>query len=76
MTEPEFLTPTKFSLRVEEVSAEKAIPLLEAVLLLCEEIGKEPEEMPRLLTPSLKSKIEVEARAKNLIVKGGEALPI
>ena len=59
----------KFSLIIEDMVAIKRMPYLDAIILHCEQTGFEVEIAASLLTASLKSKINEEAQAANMIKK-------
>jgi hypothetical protein len=65
----------KFSLIIEEMVSVKRMTYLDAILLHCEETGFEVEIAATLLTAPLKSKINEEAQASNMIKKVNK-LPI
>ena len=69
--------PTKkqFEEQVEDIVWELDVNHLDAVLIFCERKGIEPEETRKLMTPSLKDKLEVEGMKINLLPKRG-VLPI
>ena len=64
-----------FSAIIEEIVKTKRIGYMEAVLLHCEETGFEVELAATLLTTPIKSKINDEAQAGNMIKKVNK-LPI
>ena len=64
-----------FSLEVEKIAKEKNITHMEAVLEHCRIQQIEPDSVSRLITKSLKDKIEANARDLNLIPKQAK-LPI
>jgi hypothetical protein len=73
--------PTKdemrdFSAIIEKLALEKAISLMDAVVLHCEQIGFEVELAASLLTPPIKAKIGEEAQALNLMKKKVNKLPL
>lgn len=65
----------KFSAIIEEMVSVKRMTYLDAILLHCEETGFEVEIAATLLTAPLKSKINEEAQASNMIKKVNK-LPI
>ena len=73
----EFNLPTKkeFEEQVEDIVWELDVNHLDAVLIFCERKGIEPEETRKLMTPTLKDKLEVEGMKINLLPKRG-VLPI
>jgi|TARA_R100001126_G_C4766423_1_gene120267 hypothetical protein len=64
-----------FSLEVEKIAKEKNITHMEAVLEHCRVQQIEPDSVARLITKSLKDKIEANARDLNFIPKQAK-LPI
>jgi|APGre2960657404_1045060.scaffolds.fasta_scaffold73174_2 hypothetical protein len=64
-----------FSAIIEEIVKTKRIGYMEAVLVHCEETGFEVELAATLLTTPIKSKINDEAQAGNMIKKVNK-LPI
>jgi hypothetical protein len=59
----------QFSALIEDMVKEKRMSYLDAILLHCEQTGFEVEMAATLLTPPLKSKINDEAQAGNMIKK-------
>ena len=68
-------TSKTFSLEVEKIAKEKQITHMEAVLEHCREQQLEPDSVTRLITKSLKDKIEANARDLNFIPRQAK-LPI
>ena len=64
-----------FSLEVEKLALEKKITHMEAVLEYCKNQGIEPDSVGRLVSKSLKYKIEANARDLNYFPKRAK-LPI
>ena len=64
-----------FSLEVQKIAKEKNITHMEAVLEHCRIQEIEPDSVARLITKSLKDKIEANARDLNFIPKQAK-LPI
>ena len=64
-----------FSLEVEKIAKDKNITHMEAVLEHCRVQQIEPDSVARLITKSLKDKIEANARDLNFIPKQAK-LPI
>ena len=64
-----------FSLEVEKIAKEKNITHMESVLEHCRIQEIEPDSVARLITKSLKDKIEANARDLNFIPKQAK-LPI
>tara|TARA_B100001173_G_scaffold163606_1_gene141642 strand:- start:8 stop:232 length:225 start_codon:yes stop_codon:yes gene_type:complete len=68
-------TSKTFSLEVEKIAKEKNITHMEAVLEHCKDQQLEPDSVTRLITKSLKDKIEANARDLNFIPRQAK-LPI
>ena len=64
-----FKTANEFSLHIEKRAAEDNIPCMDAVLAYCEENQLEPEDVSKLISQSLKDKIEMEFRDLNYLPK-------
>ena len=64
-----------FSLEIEKIAKEKNITHMEAVLAHCRIQEIDPDSVARLITKSLKDKIEANARDLNFIPKQAK-LPI
>ena len=64
-----------FSLAVEKLALKKKITHMEAVLEYCKEHQLEPDSVGRLISKSLKDKIEANARDLNYFPKRAK-LPI
>ena len=60
-------TPKTFSLEIEKLAFEKRCTHLEAISIYCEKVGIEPVTTAKLLTKSLKEKIEANARELNYL---------
>ena len=76
--EGKIMTKKRFSLAVEKIVAtQPGVSYIDAACMIIEDRGMDYSNLKRLLTPSLKSKIEEEASGLNLI-KGKKAnkLPI
>ena len=70
------ITKKRFSTMVEEKVKELTVPYIDAVLIVCEERELPPEDIKRLLSPIIISKVEAEALEMNAIKGGGARLPI
>ena len=62
-------TPKTFSLEIEKIAFNKRCTHLDAISIYCEKIGIEPVSVAKLLTKSLKEKIEANARDLNYLPK-------
>ena len=67
---------TTFSKHIENVVHHKRISYLEAVVAYVEEIGIEPEKVNKLLSKSLKDKIECEALDLNMFPNRKKGTPL
>ena len=68
-------TPKTFSLEIEKVAFDKRCTHLEAITIYCEKIGIEPVSVAKLLTKSLKEKVEENAIDLNYLPKSAK-LPL
>ena len=65
-----------FSSIIENLVKEKNIPYIEAVLLHCDRQGFEYDVVPKLISETLKAKLQREAESIHLLVKSDvNALP-
>ena len=74
-----FMTPTKFSERIEHMVKEShgSINYIEAIVCFCEDNEIEMESVPKLLSKPLKERLRHEASQKNFIKKTSKGvLPI
>jgi len=66
-----------FSYHIEKLATSKSIPYTEAVVLYCEERQLEIEVAAKLISASLKAKIQLEAEELHLLPKSNTArLPL
>ena len=68
-------TPKTFSLEIEKIAIQKRVTHLEAISIYCEQMGIEPVTTAKLLTKSLKEKVEANARDLNYLPKSAK-LPV
>ena len=68
-------TPKKFSLEIENIAKDKCISHMDAVIHYCYQNDIEPDTVGRLITKSLKEKIEANARELNYLERQAK-LPI
>ena len=68
-------TAKTFSMNIENIVLEKNITHMDAVLWYCEQEGIEPDTINRLISKSLKEKIEANARELNYLERQAK-LPI
>ena len=71
----DIITPTKFSLLIEEMVLAKKISYIDACLEYCKEKEIEPNSLGRLVNKSLKQKIQMEAEALHFLPKTN-SLPV
>jgi hypothetical protein len=57
METEKLMTPKKFSSKMENLSIELELSLLDTIIWYCEENGLEILSVPKLLTPILKEKL-------------------
>ena len=62
-------TSKTFSLEIEKMAKEKNLTHMDAVVEYCRIKGIEPESVARLISKSLKEKIEANARELNFLPK-------
>ena len=70
------ITKKRFSTMVEDIVKKLSVPYMDAVLIVCEQRELPPEDIKRLLSPIIISKVEAEALEVNAIKGGGARLPI
>jgi len=63
------LTKSAFTQLIEDLVHNKKMGYIEAVLFLCDERQIDPADISRVISPSIKSKIEAEAMSHNLLPK-------
>ena len=68
-------TAKTFSMNIEKIVLEKKISHMDAVIWYCEQEGIESDTVNRLISKSLKEKIEANARELNFLPKHAQ-LPI
>lgn len=67
---------TNFSIHIETLVERKGIPYMDAIILHCEETGLEVEVAAKLISSTLKSKIQTEAESLNFLPKSNtKSLP-
>ena len=71
----DIITPTKFSLLIEQMVIDKKITYIDACLEYCKEKEIEPNSVGRLVNKSLKQKIQMEAEALHFLPKTN-SLPV
>ena len=73
--ELDIITPTKFSLLIEQMVQTKNITYMDACLDYCKEKEIEPNSIARLVNKSLKQKIQMEAEQLHFLPKTN-SLPV
>ncbi len=73
--ELDIITPTKFSLLIEQIVQTKNITYMDACLDYCKEKEIEPNSIARLVNKSLKQKIQMEAEQLHFLPKTN-SLPV
>ena len=73
--ELDIITPTKFSLLIEQMVQTKNITYMDACLEYCKEKEIEPNSLGRLVNKSLKQKIQMEAEELHFLPKTN-SLPV
>ena len=73
--ELDVITPTKFSLLIEQMVIDKKITYMDACLEYCKEKEIEPNSVGKLVNKALKQKIQVEAEALHFLPKTN-SLPV
>ena len=72
MTDNTVHTPKSFSLEIEKIAFNKNCTHLDAISIYCEKMGIEPVSVAKLITKSLKEKIEANARDLNYLPKSAK----
>lgn len=67
-----FLTKSEFSKLVEKNVLDKRMSYMEAVLMVCEDHGIDPEDVRKFVSAPIQEKIEGEAMRLNLIPRSNE----
>ena len=73
--ELDIITPTKFSLLIEQMVQTKHISYMDACLEYCKEKEIEPNSIARLVNKALKQKIQMEAEELHFLPKTN-SLPV
>lgn len=63
------LTKATFAQLVEDLVHKERMTYIEAVLHVCEDRGLDPSDVGKLIAPAIKSKLEAEGMAANLLPK-------
>ena len=67
-----FLTKSEFSKLVEKNVLDKKMSYMEAVLMVCDDHGIDPEDVRKFVSAPIQEKIEGEAMRLNLIPRSNE----
>lgn len=67
-----FLTKSEFSKLVEKNVLDKRMSYMDAVLMVCEDHGIDPEDVKKFVSGPIQDKIEGEAMRLNLIPRSNE----
>lgn len=67
-----FLTKSEFSKLVEKNVLDRKMSYMEAVLMVCEDHGIDPEDVRKFVSAPIQEKIEGEAMRLNLIPRSNE----
>lgn len=67
-----FLTKSEFSKLVEKTVLENKLGYMDAVLMVCEDHGIDPEDVRKFVSGPIQEKIEGEAMRLNLIPRTNE----
>ena len=73
--ELDIITPTKFSLLIEQMVQTKNMSYMDACLEYCKEKEIEPNSIARLVNKALKQKIQMEAESLHYLPKTN-SLPV
>ncbi len=77
LLDEKIMTKKRFNAAVESVVADKNLSYLDAINYVIEKRGMDYSNIKKLLSDSLKQKVEEEARSLNLLrTKSGNKLPI
>ena len=63
------LTKASFAQLVEGLVHKEQMTYIEAILHICEDRGIDPSDVSKLVAPAIKSKVEAEGMAANLLPK-------
>lgn len=62
-----FESPNKFSMYIEDLARQKKQTCFETLVQYCTDNHIEPDDIKRMVSNSLKEKIEVEVRKENML---------
>ncbi len=66
-----FLTPIKFSMKIEETVLKEKMNYIDAIIFYCEKEGIEVDSISKLMTKPLKEKLKVDATRLNFMKSRG-----
>ncbi len=66
-----FLTPIKFSMKIEETVLKEKTNYIDAIIFYCEKEGIEVDSISKLMTKPLKEKLKVDATRLNFMKSRG-----
>ena len=69
--EEKFLTPIKFSMKIEETVLKEKMNYIDAIIFYCEKEGIEVDSISKLMTKPLKEKLKVDATRLNFMKSRG-----
>lgn len=76
MSNPEPMTPKRFSKIIEEIVLDKTVTHMDAILLYCENHELEPEDVKKFVSKTLKDKVTVNAQDLHYLPKTTAELPV
>ena len=76
MSNPEPMTPKRFSKIIEDIVLDKAVKHMDAILLQCTEHELEPEDVKKFVSKTLKDKVTVNAQDLHYLPKTTAELPV
>ena len=75
-TNPEPMTPRRFSKIVEDIVKDKQVNYMDAILIYCEKHELEPEDIRKFVSKTLKEKVAVNAQDLHYLPKTTAELPV
>ena len=76
MTNPEPMTPKRFSKIIEDIVRDKQCTHMDAILLYCDNHELEPEDVKKFVSKTLKDKVTVNAQDLHYLPKTTAELPV
>lgn len=71
----DILTKRTFTQQVEKLVSSEKMTYMEAILHICEQRSIDPLDVGKLISPTIKAKVEAEAQSSNLLPKSN-TLPL